>query len=167
MLYSSPVSSSSQMPFDWLQSFCSLCSQILIGICVQFVVPRRWHDRVYGCMCASPCIAHTCVFVHSCCIRASLNAISCHPGLSTVAPPVHHGPPVPTAVIPPPPGTHLLFAQTGKIEHLPLEGSTMTKSEAKALLHAPVSGGWWHLSEDFSFHGLEPQAGCGQTRDWD
>uniref|UniRef100_A0A8C0DVL9 Nidogen 1 n=1 Tax=Balaenoptera musculus TaxID=9771 RepID=A0A8C0DVL9_BALMU len=59
------------------------------------------------------------------------------PCLSTVAPPVHHGPSVPTAVIPLPPGTHLLFAQTGKIEHLPLEGSTMTKTEAKALLHAP------------------------------
>ncbi|KAI4529445.1 hypothetical protein MG293_020693, partial [Ovis ammon polii] len=59
------------------------------------------------------------------------------PCLSTVAPPVHFGPPVLTAVIPPPPGTHLLFAQTGKIERLPLEGSTMTKSEAKTLLHAP------------------------------
>ncbi|XP_052495429.1 nidogen-1 [Budorcas taxicolor] len=59
------------------------------------------------------------------------------PCLSTLAPPVHFGPPVLTAVIPPPPGTHLLFAQTGKIERLPLEGSTMTKSEAKTLLHAP------------------------------
>uniref|UniRef100_A0AAA9SGV1 Nidogen 1 n=3 Tax=Bos TaxID=9903 RepID=A0AAA9SGV1_BOVIN len=59
------------------------------------------------------------------------------PCLSTVAPPVHYGPPVPTTVIPLPPGTHLLFAQTGKIERLPLEGSTMTKSEAKTLLHAP------------------------------
>ncbi|XP_068837823.1 nidogen-1 [Capricornis sumatraensis] len=59
------------------------------------------------------------------------------PCLSTAAPPVHFGPPVLTAVIPPPPGTHLLFAQTGKIERLPLEGSTMTKSEAKTLLHAP------------------------------
>ncbi|XP_028337208.1 nidogen-1 [Physeter macrocephalus] len=59
------------------------------------------------------------------------------PCLSTVAPLVHHRPSVPTAVIPLPPGTHLLFAQTGKIEHLPLEGSTMTKTEAKALLHAP------------------------------
>uniref|UniRef100_A0A8C6BXS6 Nidogen 1 n=1 Tax=Monodon monoceros TaxID=40151 RepID=A0A8C6BXS6_MONMO len=59
------------------------------------------------------------------------------PCLSTVAPPVHQGPSVPTAVIPLPPGTHLLFAQTGKIEHLPLEGNTMTKTEAKALLHAP------------------------------
>uniref|UniRef100_A0A8C9JC31 Nidogen 1 n=1 Tax=Panthera tigris altaica TaxID=74533 RepID=A0A8C9JC31_PANTA len=59
------------------------------------------------------------------------------PCLSTVAPPIHHGPSVPTAVIPLPPGTHLLFAQTGKIERLPLEGSTMQKSEAKTLLHAP------------------------------
>uniref|UniRef100_A0A9L0SLQ9 Nidogen 1 n=1 Tax=Equus caballus TaxID=9796 RepID=A0A9L0SLQ9_HORSE len=59
------------------------------------------------------------------------------PCLSTVAPPIDHGPSVPTSVIPLPPGTHLLFAQTGKIEHLPLEGSTMKKTEAKALLHAP------------------------------
>uniref|UniRef100_A0A8C0PV30 Nidogen 1 n=1 Tax=Canis lupus familiaris TaxID=9615 RepID=A0A8C0PV30_CANLF len=59
------------------------------------------------------------------------------PCLSTVAPPIHHGPSVPTAVIPLPPGTHLLFAQTGKIEHLPLEGSIMQKTEAKTLLHAP------------------------------
>uniref|UniRef100_A0ABI7YTC8 Nidogen 1 n=1 Tax=Felis catus TaxID=9685 RepID=A0ABI7YTC8_FELCA len=59
------------------------------------------------------------------------------PCLSTVAPPIHHGPSVPTAVIPLPPGTHLLFAQTGKIERLPLEGSTMQKLEAKTLLHAP------------------------------
>ncbi|XP_055969618.1 nidogen-1 [Sorex fumeus] len=59
------------------------------------------------------------------------------PCLSTVAPPIHPGPPVPTAVIPLPPGTHLLFAQTGKIEHLPLEGNTMKKMEARTLLHAP------------------------------
>uniref|UniRef100_A0A8C3X9Y6 Nidogen 1 n=1 Tax=Catagonus wagneri TaxID=51154 RepID=A0A8C3X9Y6_9CETA len=59
------------------------------------------------------------------------------PCLSTVAPPVHAGPAVPTHVIPLPPGTHLLFAQTGKIERLPLAGSTMTKTDAKALLHAP------------------------------
>uniref|UniRef100_A0A8C5KP03 Nidogen-1 n=1 Tax=Jaculus jaculus TaxID=51337 RepID=A0A8C5KP03_JACJA len=60
------------------------------------------------------------------------------PCLSTVAPPIHHGPAVPTAVIPLPPGTHLLFAQTGKIERLPLEGNTMKKTEAKALLHVPA-----------------------------
>lgn len=60
------------------------------------------------------------------------------PCLSTVAPPIHQGPVVPTAVIPLPPGTHLLFAQTGKIERLPLEGSTMKKTEAKAFLHIPA-----------------------------
>ncbi|XP_056136389.1 nidogen-1-like [Lampris incognitus] len=35
------------------------------------------------------------------------------------------------------PGTHLLFAQSGKIEHLPLDGSNMKKEEAKALLYVP------------------------------
>ncbi|XP_036893244.1 nidogen-1 [Sturnira hondurensis] len=59
------------------------------------------------------------------------------PCLSTVAPPTHQGPLVPPTVIPLPPGTHLLFAQTGKIERLPLEGSTMRKTDAKTLLHAP------------------------------
>lgn len=56
-----------------------------------------------------------------------------------MAPPIHQGPVVPTAVIPLPPGTHLLFAQTGKIERLPLERNTMKKTEAKAFLHIPVS----------------------------
>lgn len=60
------------------------------------------------------------------------------PCLSTVAPPIHQGPVVPTAVIPLPPGTHLLFAQTGKIERLPLERNTMKKAEAKAFLHIPA-----------------------------
>ncbi|KAG7462833.1 hypothetical protein MATL_G00188960 [Megalops atlanticus] len=40
-------------------------------------------------------------------------------------------------VHPLPPGTHLLFAQSGKIEHIPLEGYDMKKSEAKAVLHLP------------------------------
>ncbi|KAM6971980.1 nidogen-1 [Aplochiton taeniatus] len=35
------------------------------------------------------------------------------------------------------PGTHLLFAQSGKIEHLPLNGYSMKREEAKALLHLP------------------------------
>lgn len=36
------------------------------------------------------------------------------------------------------PGTHLLFAQSGRIEHVPLDGSGMKKEEAKPLLHIPV-----------------------------
>nr|XP_046232520.1 nidogen-1-like [Scatophagus argus] len=35
------------------------------------------------------------------------------------------------------PGTHLLFAQSGKIEHVPLDGYNMKKEEAKPLLHIP------------------------------
>ncbi|XP_045902230.1 nidogen-1-like [Micropterus dolomieu] len=34
-------------------------------------------------------------------------------------------------------GTHLLFAQSGKIEHVPLNGYNITKEEAKPLLHIP------------------------------
>ncbi|KAM9857042.1 nidogen-1-like [Aulostomus maculatus] len=35
------------------------------------------------------------------------------------------------------PGTNLLFAQSGRIEHLPLDGLNMMKEEAKPLLHIP------------------------------
>ncbi|XP_069846721.1 nidogen-1 [Dipodomys merriami] len=59
------------------------------------------------------------------------------PCLSTVPPPIHQRPALPTAVTPLPPGTHLLFAQAGKIGHVPLEGSSMKKEEAKTLLHVP------------------------------
>ncbi|KAJ8393239.1 hypothetical protein AAFF_G00063110 [Aldrovandia affinis] len=52
-----------------------------------------------------------------------------------VPPPV--GPTPRPDVHPLPPGTHLLFAQTGKIEHIPLDGYDMKKSEAKAVLHLP------------------------------
>ncbi|CAL9688125.1 unnamed protein product [Knipowitschia caucasica] len=52
-----------------------------------------------------------------------------------------HGTPVgPTPrpdVQPLPPGTHLLYAQSGRIEHVPLEGYNMKREEAKTLLHLP------------------------------
>ncbi|KAF3688158.1 Nidogen-1 [Channa argus] len=35
------------------------------------------------------------------------------------------------------PGTYLLFAQSGKIEHIPLDGYNMKKEAAKPLLHVP------------------------------
>ncbi|XP_076001609.1 nidogen-1-like [Genypterus blacodes] len=35
------------------------------------------------------------------------------------------------------PGTHLLFAQSGKIEHVPLDGYNIRKEESKPLLHIP------------------------------
>uniref|UniRef100_A0AAY4EML9 Nidogen 1b n=1 Tax=Denticeps clupeoides TaxID=299321 RepID=A0AAY4EML9_9TELE len=40
-------------------------------------------------------------------------------------------------VSPPTPGTNLLFAQSGKIEHIPLDGYSMKKEEARTLLHVP------------------------------
>ncbi|XP_037534042.1 nidogen-1 [Nematolebias whitei] len=36
-----------------------------------------------------------------------------------------------------PPGTHLLFAQSGRIEHIPLDGYDMKKDDAKPVLHVP------------------------------
>ncbi|KAM7385835.1 hypothetical protein PAMP_001890 [Pampus punctatissimus] len=40
-------------------------------------------------------------------------------------------------VLPLPPGTNLLYAQSGRIEHVPLEGHDMKKDDAKAVLHLP------------------------------
>uniref|UniRef100_A0A3B5ARR4 Nidogen-1-like n=1 Tax=Stegastes partitus TaxID=144197 RepID=A0A3B5ARR4_9TELE len=46
--------------------------------------------------------------------------------------------PTPRPDVPPiAPGTHLLFAQSGKIEHVPLVGYSMKKEDAKPLLHIP------------------------------
>lgn len=39
------------------------------------------------------------------------------------------------------PGTHLLFAQSGRIEHVPMDGHDMRKADGKAVLHLPVSRG--------------------------
>ncbi|XP_007892037.1 nidogen-1 [Callorhinchus milii] len=65
-----------------------------------------------------------------------------HPGirppcLATVVPPVVIGPTTRPDVIPLPPGTHLLFAQSGKIEHVPVEAGGLKKGEAMTLLHVP------------------------------
>ncbi|XP_047459404.1 nidogen-1 [Mugil cephalus] len=54
---------------------------------------------------------------------------------NTVTPPV--GPRPRPDVDSLPPGTHLLFAQSGRIEHVPLEGNDMKKDDAKAVLHLP------------------------------
>ncbi|KAI2658133.1 Nidogen-1 [Labeo rohita] len=40
-------------------------------------------------------------------------------------------------VSPLPPGSHILFAQSGKIEYIPLEGHSLKKNEAKTALHLP------------------------------
>ncbi|RXN01624.1 Nidogen-1 [Acipenser ruthenus] len=56
---------------------------------------------------------------------------------SGIRPPPPVGPTPRPDVHPLPPGTHLLFTQSGKIEHVPLEGYTMKKNEAKAVLHLP------------------------------
>ncbi|XP_076585706.1 nidogen-1-like [Chaetodon auriga] len=54
---------------------------------------------------------------------------------SVTPPPV--GPTPRPDVHPISPGAHLLFAQSGKIEHIPLDGYNMKKEEAKPLLHIP------------------------------
>lgn len=66
-------------------------------------------------------------------LRLSLLGIE-HGG---VRPPV--GPTPRPDVYPLQPGTHLLFAQSGRIEHVPMDGYDMKKADAKAVLHLPVS----------------------------
>lgn len=58
-----------------------------------------------------------------------------------VPPPV--GPTTRPNVYPLPPGTHLLFSQNGRIDHIPLEGYHMKKDDARAVLHLPVSFYSW------------------------
>nr|XP_060609844.1 nidogen-1 [Anolis sagrei ordinatus] len=59
------------------------------------------------------------------------------PCLGTAEPPVVVGPSVKPDTIRLPPGTHLLIAQSGRIDHVPLEGNDMRKQDAKALLYVP------------------------------
>lgn len=56
--------------------------------------------------------------------------------------PGHDGPrpigPTPDPNVSPlPPGSHILFAQSGKIEYIPLDGHNLKKNEAKTALHLP------------------------------
>uniref|UniRef100_A0A8B9L2A0 Nidogen 1 n=1 Tax=Astyanax mexicanus TaxID=7994 RepID=A0A8B9L2A0_ASTMX len=51
--------------------------------------------------------------------------------------PTAFGPTPSTVIIQVSPGTNLLFAQSGKIEYIPLEGNNMKKEEAKTMIHLP------------------------------
>ncbi|TRY83857.1 hypothetical protein DNTS_030091 [Danionella cerebrum] len=53
-----------------------------------------------------------------------------------VAPPVF-GPTPRPGIGPLTPGSNLIFAQSGRIEHIPLEGNRMKREEARTLLHVP------------------------------
>ncbi|MFT7806148.1 nidogen-1-like [Arapaima gigas] len=57
--------------------------------------------------------------------------------LDTGVVPLPVGPTPRPDVHPLPPGTHLLFSQSGKIEHIPLDNYNMKKREAKTMLHLP------------------------------
>ncbi|XP_039593799.1 nidogen-1 [Polypterus senegalus] len=59
------------------------------------------------------------------------------PCIDPGVPPTPVGPTPRPGVHPLPPGTHLLFAQSGKIDYVPLEGHNMKKSDAKTVLHLP------------------------------
>lgn len=53
-----------------------------------------------------------------------------------VAPPLI-GPTPRSDISPLTPGANLLFAQSGRIDHIPLEGNRMSKGQAKTILHVP------------------------------
>ncbi|KAJ8365984.1 hypothetical protein SKAU_G00148150 [Synaphobranchus kaupii] len=57
--------------------------------------------------------------------------------IDQVVPPPPVGPTPRPDVSPLAPGTYLLFAQNGKIDHIPLDSQKMKKNEAKTLLHLP------------------------------
>uniref|UniRef100_A0A8C2Z7R9 Nidogen 1 n=1 Tax=Cyclopterus lumpus TaxID=8103 RepID=A0A8C2Z7R9_CYCLU len=59
------------------------------------------------------------------------------PGSTPLLTPAPVGPTPRPDVHPVAPGTHLLFAQSGKIEQVPLDGYNIRKEEAKPLLHLP------------------------------
>lgn len=61
-----------------------------------------------------------------------------HAGIDQAVTPPPVGPTPRPDIHPVAPGTHLLFAQSGKIEHVPLDGYNIKKEEAKPLLHIPV-----------------------------
>ena len=73
--------------------------------------------------------------IHSCLISLCLFLV----GIDHDGGPPPIGPTTRPDVHPLPSGTHLLFAQSGRIEYVPLEGYDMKKDGAKAVLHLPVS----------------------------
>uniref|UniRef100_A0A665SYU1 Nidogen 1b n=1 Tax=Echeneis naucrates TaxID=173247 RepID=A0A665SYU1_ECHNA len=99
------------------------------------------------------------LFVPQCDEHGAFEPTQCHTSIGQCwcvdangqeVPNTRTGPGINQAVTPPPvgptprpdvraiaPGTHLLFAQSGRIEHVPLDGYSIKKEEAKPLLHVP------------------------------
>lgn len=69
---------------------------------------------------------------------SALNATLSCAGIDQAVTPAPGGPTPRPDVSPVGPGTHLLFAQSGRIEHVPLDGHSMRTEDAKPLLHVPV-----------------------------
>ncbi|KAF3852644.1 hypothetical protein F7725_005999 [Dissostichus mawsoni] len=82
-------------------------------------------------------------FVPQCDLHGAYEPTQCHGSIGQCwcidqgvnPPPV--GPTPRPDVHPVAPGTHLLFAQSGKIERVPLDGNSIKMDEAKPLLHIP------------------------------
>ena len=81
-----------------------------------------------------------CLSGQGCCPRLShlRDDLSSPAGIDQTVTPPPVGPTPRPDVHPVAPGTHLLFAQSGKIEHVPLDGYNIKKEDAKPLLHIPV-----------------------------
>ncbi|KAL8185859.1 UNVERIFIED_CONTAM: hypothetical protein K2H54_059101, partial [Gekko kuhli] len=61
--------------------------------------------------------------------------------------------------------THLLIAQSGKIDHVPLDGNTMKKSDAKALLYVPPDAKPQEVTKKESTGAPEPSGNAQQKGD--
>ncbi|KAI2658943.1 Nidogen-1 [Labeo rohita] len=77
--------------------------------------------------------------VPTCDAYGAYEPTQCHASVGidhNVAPPLT-GPTPRTDISPLTPGANLLFAQNGKIDHIPLDGNRMNKDESKTVLHVP------------------------------
>ncbi|KAF5905183.1 nidogen-1 [Clarias magur] len=87
--------------------------------------PMQCHDGIGQCWCVYPSGEE---------IAGTRTGPGSRPSCTEFVP---VGPTTRPDVRPPPPGANLLFAQNGKIDHIPLDGNNMKKEETKTMLHLP------------------------------
>ncbi|KAF4082994.1 hypothetical protein AMELA_G00134890 [Ameiurus melas] len=87
--------------------------------------PMQCHDSTGQCWCVYPTGQE---------IAGTRTGPDSRPTCTDIVP---VGPTTRPDVRPPPSGANLIFAQNGKIDHIPLDGSSMKKEEAKTMLHVP------------------------------
>ncbi|KAG7272553.1 hypothetical protein CRUP_004728 [Coryphaenoides rupestris] len=76
-------------------------------------------------------------FVPTCTESGAYSPVQCHGSTGHCWRSPGRNPDLDSDHIPLPSGTHLLFTQNGKIEHIPLEGYDLKPDQAKTVLHLP------------------------------